>query len=145
MSRVDAPGRKYSALVVDDDPGLQGLFHTLLGRNGFSVDCASNGRMAFEYLRRGSYSVILLDLMMPDVNGFELLDRLQRDSPRLLSRVIVMTGAAQRVVESVDTSRIWALIRKPFDINELIGTVGACAAASTTPATLPSPRSPAVA
>ena len=145
MSRVDPPGRKYSALVIDDDVALQGLFNALLSRNGYAVDCAPNGRAAFEYLRRGSYSVILLDLMMPDVNGFELLDRLQRDSPRLLSRVIVMTGAAQRVVESVDTSRIWALIRKPFDINKLIGTVGACAAASTTHATLPSPRSPAVA
>lgn len=127
MSRVDPPGSKYSVLVVDDDPGLQGLFHTLLGRDGFSVDCAPNGRLAFEYLKRGSYSVILLDLMMPDVNGFELLDRLQRDSPKLLSRVIIMTGAAQRVVESVDTSRIWGLIRKPFDINDLVRSARACA------------------
>ena len=127
MSRVDPPGRKYSALVVDDDPGLQGLFNTLLGRDGFSVDCAPNGRLAFEYLRRGSYSVILLDLMMPDVNGFELLDRLRRDSPKLLSRVIVMTGAAQRVVESLDASHVWGLIRKPFDIDNLVSSTVACA------------------
>ena len=60
MSRVDAPGRR-SVLVVDDDPGLQGLFTTLLGRDGYAVDCAPTGRQAFEYLRRGSYSVILLD------------------------------------------------------------------------------------
>src|SRR5437660_937781 len=67
MSRVDPPGRRQSALVVDDDPALQGLVHTLLGRDGFAVDCAPNARTAFEYIRRGSYSVILLDLMMPDV------------------------------------------------------------------------------
>ena len=94
MSRVDAPGRRWSALVVDDDPGIQGLFTTLLARNGFSVDCAPNGRQAFEYLRRGSYAVILLDLMMPEVNGFELIDRIERTSPSLLGRVIVMTGAS---------------------------------------------------
>ncbi|HKO57859.1 MAG TPA: response regulator [Thermoanaerobaculia bacterium] len=127
MSRVDPPGFRYTALVIDDDPGLQGLFHTLLGREGFSVDCASNGRLAFEYLKRRSYSVILLDLMMPDVNGFELLDRLGRDSPKLLARVIVMTGAAQKVVDSVDRSRIWGLIRKPFDINELVLSTRQCA------------------
>lgn len=127
MSRVDPPGIRFSALVIDDDPGLQGLFMTLLGREGFAVECASNGRVAFECLKRASYSVILLDLMMPDINGFELLDRLGRDSPRLLPRVIVMTGAAQRVVDSVDRTRIWGLIRKPFDINELVMSARQCA------------------
>jgi len=120
VSRVDPPGRRCSALVVDDDPGLQSLFYTLLGREGFSVDCAPNGRTAFEYLRRSAYSVILLDLMMPDVNGFELLDRLRRECPSLLGRVIVITGASQRDVASLDATPLRGLIRKPFDIGDLV-------------------------
>lgn len=128
MSRTDPPGSKWSVLVVDDDPGLQGLFLTLLGRDGFTVECAADGRIAFDYLRRASYSVILLDLMMPDVNGFELLLRIERESPALLPRVIVMTGAAQRILETLDISRVWGLIRKPFDIDELLRSVRACAA-----------------
>ena len=128
MSRVDSPGRKWSALIVDDDPALQGLFSTLLSREGFAVDCASDGRRAYEYLRQASYSVILLDLMMPDVNGFELIERLERESPSLLKRVIVMTGAAQRVIDGFDTGRVWGLIRKPFDINDLMGSAKECAA-----------------
>ena len=128
MSRADLPGRKWSVLVVDDDPGLQGLFLTLLGRDGFAVDCAPDGRIAFDYLKRTSYSVILLDLMMPDVNGFELLERIVRESPSLLPRVIVMTGASQRVIETLDTSRVWGLIRKPFDIDDLLRSARACAA-----------------
>ncbi len=128
MSRVDSPGRKWSVLIIDDDPGLQGLFSTLLTRDGFAVDCAPDGRQAFEYLRRGSYSVILLDLMMPEVNGFELLDRLERESPLLMRRIIVMTGAAQRVVESFDASRVWGLIQKPFDIDDLMRSAKDCAA-----------------
>jgi two-component system response regulator ResD len=127
MSRVDPPSRNFSALVVDDDPGLQGFFLTLLARHGFAVDCAPNGRVAFDYLKRGSYSVILLDLMMPDVNGLELLDRLGRESPALLRRVIVMSGAAQPLVDEVDVSRIWGLIRKPFDIDELVSRLRSCA------------------
>jgi CheY-like chemotaxis protein len=127
VSRVDAPGRRWSALVVDDDPGIQGLFTTLLARNGFSVDCAPNGRQAFEYLRRGSYAVILLDLMMPEVNGFELIERIERTSPALLGRVIVMTGASQRILEDFHPSRIWGLIRKPFDIDDFLNSVVACA------------------
>jgi CheY-like chemotaxis protein len=127
VSRVDPPSRKPVALVVDDDVALQGLFSTLLGKNGFSVDGALTGRQAFECIRRGNYSVILLDLMMPDVNGFELLERLQRESPALLRRVIVMTGAAQRVIEDLDTSKVWGLVRKPFDVNELLTSARDCA------------------
>jgi CheY-like chemotaxis protein len=127
MSRSDAPGSGSAVLVVDDDQALRGLFTTLLSRNGFNVDCANDGRAAYDQLNRHTYSVILLDLMMPEVNGFELLERLQRDSPGLLERVIVMTGASQRSIENLDTSRIWGLIRKPFDIDNLVSSTLACA------------------
>lgn len=127
MPRVDRPSRNQSILVVDDDPALQGLFNTLLGRDGFAVDCVADGRRAFEYLERGSYSVIILDLVMPGVNGFELLGRLERDSPDLLGRVIVMTGASQRVVDTLDASRVWGVIRKPFDIDHLLRATRECA------------------
>jgi DNA-binding response OmpR family regulator len=131
VSRVDSPSAKVSLLVVDDDPALQGLFQTLFARSGYDVECAPNGRVAFDCLKRSSYSVVLLDLMMPEVNGFELLERLQRESPNLLRRVIVMTGAAQRVVDSLDSSRVWGVIRKPFDINHLLQSANDCASGRT--------------
>ncbi len=127
MSRSDAPGSGPAVLVVDDDQALRGLFMTLLSKSGFEVDTANDGRMAFDQIHRHPYSVILLDLMMPEVNGFELLERLQRDSPALLSRVIVMTGASQRSLQKLDTTRVWGLIRKPFDIDNLVSSTLACA------------------
>src|SRR5690349_8146144 len=96
MSRSAPPAGVPNVLVVDDDQALRGLFMTLLTRKGFAVDTASDGRAAYDQLQRHTYSVILLDLMMPEVNGYELLERLRRDSPALLDRVIVMTGASQR-------------------------------------------------
>jgi CheY-like chemotaxis protein len=127
MSRSDPPTSYSSVLVVDDDQALRGLFTTLLGKNGFAVDTASDGRAAFDQIHRHNYSVILLDLMMPEVNGFELLDRLERDSPALMEKVIVMTGASQRAIQNLDTSRVWGLIRKPFDIDNLVSSTVACA------------------
>src|SRR5205814_6132992 len=114
------------ALVIDDDGALRGLFTTLLGRKGFSVDVAGDGRVAFDQLNRQNYSVILLDLMMPDVNGFELLERMGRDSPSLLDRVIVMTGVAQRQLDRVEAVDVWDVIRKPFDIDHLVSSAIAC-------------------
>ena len=126
MSRSDPPAGVRNVLVIDDDLALRGLFRTLLTKKGFAVDTANDGRIAYDQLQRHTYSVILLDLMMPEVNGFELLEKLRRDSPTLLDRVIVMTGASQRSIESLDTSRIWGLIRKPFDIDQLVSSAVAC-------------------
>lgn len=126
MSRSDPPVAGRHALVIDDDLALRGLFTTLLGRKGFTVDVAGDGRVAYDQLSRNTYSVILLDLMMPEVNGFELLERMERDSPSLLDRVIVMTGAAQRQIERVDAQRVFGVIRKPFDIDHLVSAAIAC-------------------
>jgi len=126
MSRSDSPAAARQVIVVDDDPGLRTLFIAILERKGFTVDVASDGRAAFSQISRNAYSVILLDLMMPDVNGFELLGRLARECPSLLPRVIVMTGASRRVVQTLDTSCIWGLVRKPFDIDDLVDAVVAC-------------------
>lgn len=127
MSRSDPSASGPAVLVVDDDQALRGLFTTLLCRKGFSVDCVADGRAAWEQLSRNPYSVILLDLMMPEVNGFELLEKVRRDSPSLLSRIIILTGASHRALESFDTSRVWGLIRKPFDIDDLLSSTLACA------------------
>lgn len=127
MSRSDAPVAARNVLVVDDDLASRSLFKNLLGRKGFDVDSAKDGCTAFDQMKRQNYSVILLDLMMPNVNGFELLERLERDSPALLPRVIVITGASQRTLQNLDTSKVWGLIRKPFDIDNLVSSAVACA------------------
>lgn len=127
MSRSDAPVSDRNVLVVDDDLALRGLFKNILSRKGFAVDVAEDGRGAFDQIQHHNYSVILLDLMMPELNGFELLERLERDSPSLLSRVIVITGASQRTITKLDSAHVWGLIRKPFDIDNLVTSTLACA------------------
>jgi DNA-binding response OmpR family regulator len=127
MSRSDPPAAARQVIVVDDDPALRTLFMAMLARKGFAVHVASDGREAFDQIARNAYAAILLDLMMPEVNGFELLERLARDCPSLLRRVIVITGASRRVIQSLDSDVIWGLIRKPFDIDELVDSVVACA------------------
>lgn len=126
MSRSDPPSSGRNVLVVDDDKALRGLFTTLLSKKGFTVDTAGDGRVAFDQLQRHTYQVILVDLMMPDVSGFELLERMERESPTLMDRVIVMTGASQRAIESLGRRRYWGLIRKPFDIDNLVTSAIDC-------------------
>jgi len=113
-------------LVVDDDAAVRQLFMTLLRRNGYEVDQAHDGREGLSLVRSSDYSAIILDLMMPITSGFELLDILQAEKPDALRHVIVTSGASRTELGKLDASRVFALIRKPFDIHELLRKVSEC-------------------
>jgi DNA-binding response OmpR family regulator len=115
-------------LVIDDDVALQKLFGLLLRRAGFETDFAADGAEGFAMLERTEYDTVILDLMMPKMTGFDVLRELGARHPEMLHRVIVTSGASQRMIDQVDTSTIYGLIRKPFDINNLVSATLECAA-----------------
>jgi two-component system response regulator MprA len=116
----------HRVLVVDDDPGVRALLIALLGHRGYTYDLATDGHEAVAQLRRAPYDAVLLDLMLPNVNGFEVLRFLRAERPQMVSRVIVLTAASNATLRDFDTSGIRALIRKPFDIHTLLDQLDAC-------------------
>jgi CheY-like chemotaxis protein len=118
-------------LVVDDDRALQTLLSVLLTRAGFECDFVSDGREAIAKLDGNGdgqhYAVIMLDLILPEVSGMEILDHLREHNPSLLPRTIVLTGASGGILKGVDTSSIHAVIRKPFDIQDILHMTAECA------------------
>ncbi len=119
-------------LVADDDQALQVLLNVLLSRAGFDVEFARNGNEALTKMTgngNGSppYAVVMLDLILPQLSGIEILERLRRDNPEVLQRVIVLTSASRGIIDQVDTSHIHALVRKPFDIQDVLRVTTACA------------------
>ena len=113
-------------LVVDDDAAIRQMFLTLLRRHGYVVDSAHDGRDGLDRLRGNDYDVIILDLKMPITSGFELLDVVEAEKPDILQRIIVTTGVSSNDLRKLDSTRIFSLIRKPFDIHELLRKVGEC-------------------
>ncbi len=115
-------------LVIDDDAAVRTLFQAVLGRAGCQVEHARDGEDGLNKLEldSGDYSAVILDLMMPSLGGLQLLDHLGRSNPGVLKKIIIATGASRSYVEKVDTSRIHALIRKPFDIDILVEAVLTC-------------------
>ena len=82
-------------LLVDDDAPTAEALRELLEREGYAVTTAENGQIALEALKEDEFSVILLDLMMPVMNGYEFREEQLRD-PRLASiPVIVLTADGQ--------------------------------------------------
>jgi DNA-binding response OmpR family regulator len=115
-------------LLIDDDGGIRRLIGTLLQRGGFSYDEAENGQLAIEKLRNGSWDAVLLDLMLPIVNGFEVIDFIKAEQMGMLHQVIVVTAVSNSTLETLpDQHLLFKVVRKPFDVNELMATLDACA------------------
>jgi DNA-binding response OmpR family regulator len=112
-------------LVAEDDPGIQTLLRTVLTREGFVVDCVGDGVAALQRLGAARYDVILLDLMMPNLSGADLIAMLADANDEALSRVIVITAAALHDARSFHRLPV---VRKPFDLDELRSRVHAVAA-----------------
>ena len=115
-------------LVVDDDSGIQRLISAVLARDGWAYEVAGDGCEAIAAIERNRPDVILLDLMMPKMNGFEIIDHLRVIAPELLRRVIVLTAASNSTLKQLTAGdEIFKLIRKPFELEELRICVRRCA------------------
>ena len=113
-------------LVVDDDAEVRALLSSVFRQHGLTVDVAGDGREAIDLIVATPYAVVVLDLIMPTVDGFAVLDHL-RASDALSPVVIVVTGAEEQIVGRLDPRIVHGVIRKPFDAMELSSIVVACA------------------
>jgi CheY-like chemotaxis protein len=113
-------------LVVDDDAEVRRILVNALRQKSLIIDEAANGREAIELLREHAYCVVLLDILMPDVNGFGVLAAIDEESLNA-PVVLVISGAERNVLDRLDAKRIHGIVRKPFDPREVAAVVAACA------------------
>ncbi|HVE71321.1 MAG TPA: response regulator [Thermoanaerobaculia bacterium] len=115
-------------LVVDDDDAIRALLRTVLRRRGFVVETARNGIEALEQLGASRYALVVLDLMMPEMNGYDLLRNLEDQSFTARPRVLILTAGLN--LQPVRSDLIVACLPKPFDIDLLVDTVTGCIGAT---------------
>ncbi|HYO77500.1 MAG TPA: response regulator [Thermoanaerobaculia bacterium] len=116
----------YRALVVEDDGAILNLVKIVLEREQFVVEGVKNGAEAIDLLATVAYDLLIVDLMLPEIGGEELLGFLELTQPKYLRRVVVTTASPGRM--SCDfLQRICRLLAKPFDIDELVLIAKECA------------------
>ncbi len=108
-------------LIVDDEPNIVISLDYLMRREGFEVEVASDGETALQALENYFPDLILLDIMLPKVNGFEVCQRI-RANPKLHAVKIVMLTAQGRDIEVAKGLGLGAdaYIPKPFSTKELV-------------------------
>ena len=113
--------RRHRALIVEDDPAIRRLVGKLLQRRGIDIDVANDGKQAIEKIRNGDYSVLILDLMVPEVNGFEIIDFVRKNQIR--TPVAVVSAVSAQALTKLDTGIVKIVISKPFDVDEFTSKI----------------------
>ena len=98
-------GGAGSVLVIDDEPVLQDVLGTLLSHNGFEVRPATTAAEGMRLLREEEIDVVLLDLMLPDRNGLDLLPEIHSLDPQLPVVVVTAYSSIESAIPSTSTSR----------------------------------------
>ena len=122
VAAVMGPPRRvaYTVLVVDDEPAIRDLILAVLEDEGYRAIGAGSGRRALELLAAEQPDLVLMDIMMPEMDGREALRRM-RDGPDTADVPVVMMSAAhnpERIGHPIS-----AFLSKPFDLDVLIETV----------------------
>lgn len=105
-------------LVVDDEPAIRALVAKIVERAGLSVDTARDGAEAIEMMKAGVYAVVVVDLMMPIVDGFGVVEHVRNMNPPRPA-VIVASASDSAVLRQLDGSVVHSIVRKPFEIDVL--------------------------
>jgi DNA-binding NtrC family response regulator len=114
--------KKSSILVVDDEDALRTVLTNELVNEGYEVRNAADGDEAITELQKAEYDLVLLDIKMPRVNGFEVLRFIKDHLPR--TRVVMLTGFAD-LKNAIESKKLGAddFVSKPYDLVDLLTTI----------------------
>jgi DNA-binding response OmpR family regulator len=112
-------------LCIEDEPEMIDLIRLILGRRGFEVIGAAGGKEGLEKVRQDPPDLILLDLMMPDMDGWEVYQQIKADEKTRNIPVIVVTAKAQSIdkVLGLHIAKVDDYIAKPFSPQDLLNSV----------------------
>jgi DNA-binding NtrC family response regulator len=115
-------GKKSSVLVVDDEDALRTVLSNELTNEGYDVASAADGDDAVGVLQKNAFDLILLDIKMPRMNGFEVLKFVKENHPS--TKVVMLTGFAD-LKNAIESKKLGAddFVSKPYDLVDLLTTI----------------------
>ena len=113
---------QISILVADDDEQLRSMLNEQLVTEGYHVSTASDGEQALNLINHGKFNVAVLDIKMPKVTGFEVLEFIKKNFPEI--RIIMLTAYADiRNINKCKELGAHDVIEKPYDIGDLFDSI----------------------
>jgi DNA-binding NtrC family response regulator len=115
----------FKIIVVDDDPIAREVVSSILSREGYAVISAKDGFEAIDLLRKDNYDLLITDLVMPGIDGIELIKSALKINPDLATVIITAFGTLDSALKAIDFGA-YDYITKPFKIEEVLFLVVRC-------------------
>lgn len=115
----------HNVLVVDDDDSTRSMLLAVLRQADFVADAVASGHEALSRLHTTKYSAVVLDVMMPGINGIEVLRQLA-STGRHTKCVVLMSAGAESLLDDAPAALVHTKLRKPFNIKDVVQAVRGC-------------------
>ena len=116
-----------TVLIVDDDPAIRNMLVEVLSLEGYTTETAKNGREALDKLATSGPRVVLLDLLMPEVNGWGVMHELNANPAERVKHKIILVSALPHLEQSKDLQAD-GMLAKPFRVDQLMEVLAPMAA-----------------
>jgi DNA-binding response OmpR family regulator len=110
-------------LIADDEPNIVTALDFLLRRNGYQVEVATTGREALDLVAAGKPDLVLLDVMMPLVNGYDVCRAIRAGEQGKAIRIVMLTARGEQAEKAAEAGADLYFL-KPFSTSELVGAIG---------------------
>ncbi|HEX6642652.1 MAG TPA: response regulator, partial [Thermoanaerobaculia bacterium] len=110
---------RYRALVADDDPATRYILASVLARHRIAFDEAENGAAAVRLLKSNRYELVFIDLLMPRMDGWGVVDYLRSKRGEPGPRVFIVTGVHDQKLSAADHDVVSGLLYKPIDVGQI--------------------------
>ncbi|HQQ96092.1 MAG TPA: response regulator transcription factor [Cyclobacteriaceae bacterium] len=111
-------------LLIEDEPRLNSFLKEGMEQQGYSVDAAENGSTGLEYVSTNAYDLVVLDIMLPGQNGFEVLHNMRQFGVRTPVIIISALNSSDHVIQGLDAGAV-DYLKKPFDFGEFLARIRA--------------------
>ncbi len=116
---------RLNVLIIDDNEQITKMISTFLDMSNHDCTVVNDGKEGLELIKTKQYDSIVLDLAMPEFDGYEILDTLKREDPSQLSKVIILTASSIPIetVRKFKELGVSSCLQKPVDIDQLLSRI----------------------
>lgn len=117
--------KDFKILVVDDDPIARDVVFSIISKEGYYVVSAKDGFEAIDIIRKENFDMLITDLVMPGIDGIELIKSSLKINPELATVIITAYGTLDSALKAIDLGA-YDYITKPFKVEEILFLVARC-------------------
>ena len=118
-------GQALNVLVIDDNEQITKMVSSFMDMSNHECTVANDGKEGLELIKTNQYDSIILDLAMPEYDGYAILDTLKKEDPSQISKIIILTASSVSMdsVRKFKELGIAACLQKPVDIDQLLSKI----------------------